>query len=87
LLTNFDLDVTYLRVEKELTDKYFIKFIKKVFQKYNRPFFISSSPCQRQRELFPSLGVRRPLAFHILIFSISQSSVFFPIHQTTHFPS
>ena len=31
-------------------------------------FFISS-PCQRQCELLPSLGVRRPLTFHILIFS------------------
>ena len=37
---------------------------------------IFSSPCQRQCELFPSLGVRRlssvicrPLTFHILIFS------------------
>jgi hypothetical protein len=28
---------------------------------------IFSSPCQRQRELLPSLGVRRPLTFHILI--------------------
>jgi hypothetical protein len=28
-----------------------------------------SSPCQRQCELLPSLGVRRPLIFHILIFS------------------
>jgi hypothetical protein len=28
-----------------------------------------SSPCQRQRELLPSLGVCRPLTFHILIFS------------------
>jgi hypothetical protein len=28
-----------------------------------------SSPCQRQFELLPSLGVRRPLTFHILIFS------------------
>jgi hypothetical protein len=27
------------------------------------------SPCQRQCELLPSLGVCRPLAFHILIFS------------------
>jgi hypothetical protein len=31
--------------------------------------FIFSSPCQRQRELLSSLGVRRPLNFHILIFS------------------
>jgi hypothetical protein len=28
-----------------------------------------SSPCQRQCELLPSLGVRRPLTFHILLFS------------------
>jgi hypothetical protein len=28
-----------------------------------------SSPCQRSRELLPSLGVRRLLTFHILIFS------------------
>ena len=28
-----------------------------------------SSPCQRQRELLPSLGVRPPSTFHILIFS------------------
>jgi hypothetical protein len=30
---------------------------------------IFSSPCQRQCELLPSLGARRPLTFHILIFS------------------
>ena len=28
-----------------------------------------SSPCQRQCELLPSLDVRHPLTFHILIFS------------------
>jgi hypothetical protein len=28
-----------------------------------------SSPCQRQCELLPSLGISRPLTFHILIFS------------------
>ena len=28
-----------------------------------------NSPCQRQCELLPSLGIRRPLTFHILIFS------------------
>jgi hypothetical protein len=27
------------------------------------------APCQRQRELLPSLGVRRLLTFYILIFS------------------
>ena len=32
-------------------------------------FQLFSSPCQRQCELLPSLGVRRPLTFHILIFS------------------
>jgi hypothetical protein len=31
-------------------------------------FFISS-PCQKQSELLPLLGVRRLLTFHILIFS------------------
>jgi hypothetical protein len=30
---------------------------------------IISSPCQRQCEFLSSLGVRRPLTFHILIFS------------------
>ena len=30
---------------------------------------VFSSPCQRQCELLPSLCVRRPLTFHILIFS------------------
>ena len=28
-----------------------------------------SSPCQRQRELLPSLGIRCHITFHILIFS------------------
>ena len=28
-----------------------------------------SSPCQRQCELLPALGIRHPLTFHILIFS------------------
>ena len=36
--------------------------------KLNKNDFVSS-PCQRQCELLPSLGVRRPLTFHILIFS------------------
>ena len=31
--------------------------------------FFFSSPCQRQCELLPSLGIRRPLTFRILIFS------------------
>jgi hypothetical protein len=36
---------------------------------YVDSFLIFSSPCQRQCELLPSLGVCRPLTFHILIFS------------------
>ena len=32
-------------------------------------FFFISSPCQRQSELLPSLGVHCPLTFHILIYS------------------
>jgi hypothetical protein len=31
-----------------------------------------NSPCQRQCELLPSLGIRRPLTFHILIFFIEE---------------
>ena len=31
--------------------------------------FFFSSPCQRQCELLPSFGIRRPLTFRILIFS------------------
>ena len=34
---------------------------------------IFSSPCQRQCELLPSLGIRRSLTFHILIFSSETS--------------
>jgi hypothetical protein len=35
----------------------------------NRWRMIFSSPCQRQCELLPSLGIHRLLTFHILIFS------------------
>jgi hypothetical protein len=39
------------------------------FSEFVLKFFITcSSPCQRQCELLPSLGVRHPLTFHILIF-------------------
>jgi hypothetical protein len=34
---------------------------------FNRKELFLNSPCQRQGELVPSLGVRRPLDFHILI--------------------
>ena len=40
------------------------------FTSFSRSIDFTSSPCQRQCELLPSLGVRRPLTFHILIFSI-----------------
>ena len=44
-------------------------FIKS-FQELSKELsIIFSSPYQRQCELLPSLGVRRPLTFHILIFS------------------
>ena len=42
------------------------KTIKRFTKLYKGLF---SSPCQRQCELLPSLGIRRPLTFHILIFS------------------
>ena len=37
--------------------------------KFQKVCSLVSSPCQRQCELLPSLGVRRPLTFRILIFS------------------
>ena len=40
-----------------------------VTQSFFQNEMIFSSPCQRQCELLPSLGIRRPLTFHILIFS------------------
>ena len=45
------------------------KLIQTFFVMILKNIFIFSSPCQRQRELLSSLGVRRPLNFHILIFS------------------
>jgi hypothetical protein len=41
-----------------------------MFNSFN---LIFSSPCKRQCELLPSLGVRRLLAFRILIFSSETS--------------
>jgi hypothetical protein len=38
-------------------------------QKINQKNIPFNSPCQRQCELLPSLGVCHPLTFHILIFS------------------
>jgi hypothetical protein len=38
-----------------------------------KSFWLFSSPCHRQRNILPSLGVRRPLTFHILIFSSETS--------------
>jgi hypothetical protein len=45
-------------------------------------FLLFSSPCQRQDELLPSLGVRRPLTFHILIFSSDRVEDFLEINQS-----
>jgi len=44
-----------------------IKDIYWIYRQHWRIIF--SSPCQRQYELLPSLGVRHPLTFRILIFS------------------
>ena len=38
-------------------------------KKTDLAMFFFGSPYQRQCELLPSFGVRRPLTFHILIFS------------------
>jgi hypothetical protein len=53
------------RREPPTTDKQLVNFITCGWVDCN----LFSSPCQRQCELLPSLGVRRPLTFHILIFS------------------
>ena len=45
------------------------KFILYITSRYSHFNIFFSKPCQRQCELLPSLGVRRPLTFHILIFS------------------
>jgi hypothetical protein len=49
-------------------DFFFIEEVAKLSWNIIHALFFSS-PCQRQCELLPLLGVRRPLAFHILIFS------------------
>ena len=46
---------------------------KKKFSSVKRKITLVSSPCQRQCELLPSLGIRRPLTFYILIFSSETS--------------
>jgi hypothetical protein len=40
-----------------------------ITSRYSHFNFRFSTPCQRQYELLPSLGVCRPFTFHILIFS------------------
>jgi hypothetical protein len=49
----------------------FGRYIKFLF--FIQLWYIFSSPCQRQCELLPSLGVRHPLTFRILIFSSETS--------------
>ena len=54
----------------EILLKVALKTIKpNVLYCWTWPMTFFSSPCQRQCELLPSLGVRRLLTFHILIFS------------------
>ena len=59
----FNLNTEY-QVLNMYADFFDIFFLKNLY-----PVFIFRSPCQRQCELLPSLGVHRPLTFHILIFS------------------
>jgi hypothetical protein len=47
----------------------FDKIVKMLRKSYLSLWYFFSSPCQRQGERLPSLGVCRPLTFHILIFS------------------
>jgi hypothetical protein len=47
---------------------YIALYIKNL-NKYAFKYIFINSPCQRQRELLPSLGIRRRLTFHLLIFS------------------
>ena len=54
------------RREPPTMGKQLVNFITCSYES-SAPFF--SSPCQRQSELLPSVGIRRPLTFHILIFS------------------
>ena len=48
---------------------FFILLCCNLYLKMHVCLFFLSSPCQRQCELLPSLGVCRLLTFHILIFS------------------
>jgi hypothetical protein len=76
---NIDVDITgrYIEVwtftllqyeKKYLNDWETMGTADKLLTK-NFFFCIVSSPCQRQCELLPSLGIRRLLTIHILIFS------------------
>ena len=58
-----------LRLKSEFTDLFYRRTNRSFMSCFGAVFRIISSPCQRQCELLPSLGIRRPLTFHILIFS------------------
>ena len=47
----------------------YLVYLETLVRRDNLVGDIFSSPCQRQCDLLPSLGIRRPLTFHILIFS------------------
>ena len=53
--------------DPKVSKRFFLVYGDVILQPILMKFF--SSPCQRQSELLPSLGVRRLLTFHILIFS------------------
>jgi hypothetical protein len=49
-----------------IPDSWLVGYIKPIIYFWEIKCLIISSPCQRQSELLPSLGIRRPLTFHIL---------------------
>ena len=57
----------YILRQKIRATQYVFAFLGRMAEV--EPEMLVSSPCQRQSELLPSLRVRRPLTFHILIFS------------------
>jgi hypothetical protein len=47
----------------------YLVYLETLVRRDNLVGDIFSSPCQKQCQLLPSLGIRRLLTFHILIFS------------------
>jgi hypothetical protein len=62
-------DDNFLGVAQDLDSKSETAILQRCLKKKQVSVIDFSLPSQRQCELLPSLGVRRPLTFHILIFS------------------